>query len=296
MKYIILLLLSLATPHTLIAQNQVPANNGNTVLSSNVLFNSFRTTLQAEINKSLQSGDLTQNDLPEANRVIENYLTAAAAAYEAQISFALYSLKPLWEQNADLYTSTLIQYRSTLQTCYINDFRMILAQTDLIMKGDSYNIDDLIPLLQNEYAQAIQQRGGRWDYFGRGGIIAHQQAAEYLLAQFKLKQQYVYALLSPQEVPGISTEATQSEWFANREFLSCAQLRSVPQDYVATRAAKWIQAEELWMQYAKVAAEMISVLPRHHGTGTGGFIYQFELELISLHERFLTRIMQSFNN
>ena len=266
------------------------------VVSSEILFSTMRDILNTELAYSTEKEEFSASEIERVQEAIDAYLTAARTAYDAQMDFALYSLKPLYTQDAQKYTDTLQRYRQLLQEHYLNDFIDVLNMACFI---DNSRVPEVKSetKAENVYYSAIQSRGGKWDYFGRGGIEARWQSREYYMKHFELKQQYLYALMAPENDERVNqeliTESTHGSWLQDYEFISCTRLQTTPPNYQATRTDKFVKAEEAWKVYANQTPSVLWPIPSYQGTGTGGFMASFRMELYMRHELFLDALMES---
>ena len=259
------------------------------VVSADSFFQSIRQECQRNIQKSIEIGDIAESESETVNKAVETYLAAARKAYDAQMDFALYSLKPLHLQNPGLYISTLNLYRNMIQNFYQTEFLIIKKHTCLFESPRTPEVKS------DTFAQAILTRGSKWDWYGRGMLCATEQSNEFKTALFQLKQQYLYALMAPEDDTNtnreILTESTSGVHLSNHEFISCTQLQNTPQDYQATRAAKFVVAEKAWMDYCSHATRLQAPVASMHGTGTGQFMRLLQMELMAIHEQFITHLM-----
>lgn len=260
------------------------------------LFRSIRTTLLQELEQNIDSGLTRKEDSGTITAAIDIYLTAAQKAYDAQMDFALYSLKPLYVQDSQLYLKTLQAYRKLLQENYLVDLQFVKFTSSLLCP--QYDSSEPLPKPEEDtFAEAIDNRGKYWDDYGRGRLTSSSQSAQFKMAHFRLKQQFLYALMAPADAPGLNkqllTDATCGEHLADFEFISCTRLNHVPEGYQATRAAKFMKAEEEWEKYISAAAYMISPDGFNYGTGVGEAKQSLKMDLTALHEAFLTKLMKS---
>ena len=254
----------------------------------------MRDILNTELAYCTEEEEFSESDVERAQEAIDAYLTAARTAYDAQMDFALYSLKPLYTQDAKLYTDTLQRYRKLLQECYLNDFKAMLQLACYVYAPRAPEAE---PAPQNTFAGAIENRGSKWDYFGRGGIEAASQSREYYMKHFELKQQYLYALMAPENDERVNqeliTESTHGGWLQDYEFISCTRLQTTPPNYQATRTDKFYAAEKAWEKYTSKTSQALWPIPSFQGTGTGGFEAHFKMGLYRRHEQFLDALMNS---
>ena len=294
--HILLSLFCIIAPLSHAASEPPPPTLPQQVVSTDVLFSTMHDILNTELAYSTDKEGFSESDVERAQEAIDAYLTAARTAYDAQMDFALYSLKPLYTQDAKLYTDTLQRYRQLLQEHYLNDFIDVLNMACFI---DNSRVPEAKSetKAENVFYSAIQSRGEKWDYFGRGGIEARWQSREYYMKHFELKQQYLYALMAPENDERVNqeliTESTHGGWLQDYEFISCTRLHATPPNYQATRTDKFYAAENAWEKYTLKTSQVLWPIPSFQGTGTGGFMASFRMELYMRHELFLDALMNS---
>ena len=294
--HIFLSLFCILAPLSHAATEPPPPSLPQQVVSTDVLFSTMRDILNTELAYCTEEEGFSESDVERAQEAIDAYLTAARTAYDAQMDFALYSLKPLYTQDAQKYTDTLQRYRQLLQEHYLNDFIDVLNMACFI---DNSRVPEAKSetKAENVYYSAIQSRGGKWDYFGRGGIEARWQSREYYMKHFELKQQYLYALMAPEDDERVNqeiiTESTHGGWLQDYEFISCTRLQTTPPNYQVTRADKFYAAEKAWEKYTLKTSQVLWPIPSFQGTGTGGFMASFRMGLYMRHELFLDALMES---
>lgn len=250
-------------------------------INPTAFFNNIRETWLEDIQVNREEAELfglTDEELRPAMETLEEYMTAARAAYDAQMEFALYSLAPLKDTQPQKYGTALQQYRNALMALYMQDTRIMRCNSCLT---PSERAPKVTPP-QDAFSNAITARAEHSNLGGAGsrGFVA--QCEEVAAQQLKIKQELILRLL----------DSGHPFSFANKEFFTCTEVEVIDsEEYQRKRAAKFLAAEQAWETYSWAAARMHCPLPQFSGTGTGSMITAKWQELLRNHEKFLILLM-----
>lgn len=244
-------------------------------------FTNIRETWLEDIMVNREEAELfgfSDEELRPALEALEEYLSAARAAYDAQMELALYSLAPIKDTHPQKYTATLQQYRNALMALYLQDARIMRNNSCLTPSDRAPKVTPP----QDAFCDAILARAERSDLGGAGYRGFAAQSVEVVKQQHKIKQDIILRLL----------DAQYEFSFGNKEFFTCTELEGIDQEeYQRERAAKFQAAEQAWETYSWAAARLHCPLPQFSGTGTGSIISAKWLELARNHEKWFTLLM-----
>ncbi len=246
------------------------------------LLNVLRSILQADVAGLAEIGtEDVETAQEQAQEAVDECLEALQKSYAAQLAFAEYSLSAIAGTHPQQYAATLTTYRRKLQLAYLQEIALMRSSSEGWISPARR---PQLTARRNTFAEALRKRANATS----PNMIAlrsfHGHAAELAEQQLELKRQYLLRHLSG----GFETLPV------DREFLSCMPLPDfAPEEYVATRARLFSEAEELWHEYAERAAQLVCPVRSMQGAQDNGSAAAEQL--LYSHEEWLTELLAPQN-
>lgn len=246
-------------------------------ISSDDAFNAILSTWMQDIQHARKKGELSvcnNEEIAAARQAVNHAIFIARRAYDAQLDFARYSLKPLRESKSELYSAAEQQFRKALIILLKHDMHQLRLRS--VLCGAERHPQ--VQARKDAFSEALTDRFAAAPTMRNDMVELHS----HLNQQHQLRVNFIANLLTGDR--------------PTTEFLTNTPLEDAPEDYAATCQAKFHAASSAWQQYMEAAARLHCPIPALQGSSTPTTAQACRQMLQQQYEDFLTLLARGLGN